>query len=94
MPIKTQASIEDLPRAGEWQSRDRNGGPRLMSPTGALSSRPAFEIAVSLRAHARRTDVGRTFPDNTGFVVDLPNRKSFSPDAAYYLGPDSGGSAQ
>src|SRR5207249_10324051 len=26
-------------------------------------------------------------PDNVAFVVDLPHRKSFSPDAAYYVGP-------
>jgi Uma2 family endonuclease len=25
-----------------------------------------------------------------GFLVDLPNRDSFSPDAAYYVGPGSG----
>jgi Uma2 family endonuclease len=24
--------------------------------------------------------------DNVGFIVDLPNRRSFSPDAAYYVG--------
>ena len=92
MPIKTQASIEDLYHVPEnGKAEIVNGELRLMSPTGALPSRAAFEIAVSLRAHARRTGVGRAFPDNTGFVVDLPNRKSFSPDAAYYLGPDTGG---
>ena len=92
MPIKTQASIEDLYHVPEnGKAEIVNGELRLMSPTGALPSTAAFEIAVSLRAHARRTGVGRAFPDNTGFVVDLPNRKSFSPDAAYYLGPDTGG---
>jgi len=91
MPIKTQATIEDLYRVPEnGKAEIVNGELRLMSPTGALPSRAAFEIAVSLRAHARRTGVGRAFPDNTGFVVDLPHRKSFSPDAAYYVGPDTG----
>ncbi len=28
--------------------------------------------------------------DNIGFLCDLPNRKSFSPDAAYYTGPRAG----
>ena len=28
--------------------------------------------------------------DNKGFRVDLPHRKSFSPDAAYYLGNPTG----
>ena len=58
---------------------------------GALPSRAALEIAVSLRAHARRTGVGRAYQDNAGFLVDLPNRKSLSPDAAYHLGADTRG---
>ena len=28
--------------------------------------------------------------DNVGFLVDLPHRQSFSPDAAYYLGSPAG----
>jgi Uma2 family endonuclease len=35
--------------------------------------------------------VGRAYGDNVGFIVDLPNRRSFSPDAAYYIGPRTGG---
>ncbi len=92
MSIKTQATIEDLYRVPEnGKAEIVNGQLRLMSPTGDLPSRVAGEIFVSLRAHARRTGVGRAYPDNTGFVVDLPNRKSFSPDTAYYLGPDTRG---
>ena len=30
-------------------------------------------------------------PIQAGFVVDLPNRKSFSPDVAYHMGPDNRG---
>jgi len=26
------------------------------------------------------------FPDNVGFVVELPNRRSFSPDASFWTG--------
>jgi len=33
---------------------------------------------------------GRAYPDNVGFRVDLPNRDSFSPDAAWYTGPATG----
>ena len=29
---------------------------------------------------------GYAFGDNVGFIVDLPNRGSFSPDAAWYTG--------
>ena len=92
MPIKTQATIEDLyhvPEDGKAEIID--GELRLMSPTGDLPGSAAGEIFVSLRAHARRTGVGRAYADNTGFVVDLPNRKSFSPDAAYHLGADTRG---
>jgi len=92
MPIKTQATIEDLyhvPEDGKAEIID--GELRLMSPTGDLPGSAAGEIFVSLRAHARRTGIGRAYTDNVGFVVNLPNRKSFSPDAAFYLGPRAGG---
>ena len=92
MPIKTQATLEDLYRVLEnGKAEIVNGELRLMSPTGDLPGSAAGEIFVSLRAHARRTGVGRAYTDNVGFVVDLPNRKSFSPDAAFYLGPRAGG---
>src|SRR4029078_2431151 len=32
---------------------------------------------------------GRAYPDNVAYLVNLPNRKSFSPDASYYTGPRS-----
>lgn len=34
---------------------------------------------------------GYAFPDNVGFVVNLPHRRSFSPDAAFYTGELKGG---
>jgi Uma2 family endonuclease len=92
MAIKTQATLEDLYHVPEnGKAEIVNGEIRLLSPTGALPNRAAGEILVSLRAHARKTGVGRAYTDNAGFVVDLPNRKSFSPDAAYHLGPDTRG---
>src|SRR4029078_10011921 len=33
---------------------------------------------------------GRAIGDNKAFIVNLPHRKSFSPDAAFYTGPDTG----
>jgi|SRR5215471_3299044 len=59
----------------------------LKNPTGDLPSSAALEIIVSLHAFARRTKIGRAYTDNAAFIVDLPNRKSFSPDAAFYVGP-------
>ena len=57
-----------------------------MSPTGGLPGYAAFQIAMSLDEYARRTRRGHALPDNVGFLVHLPHRKSFSPDAAFYTG--------
>ena len=38
----------------------------------------------------KRTRRGRAVGDNKDFRVNLPNRESFSPDAAYYTGPNPG----
>src|SRR5215472_14951443 len=92
MSTKTQATIEDLYHVPEnGKAEIVNGELRLMSPTGDLPSSAAFEIAISFHAYARRTGTGRAYTDNVGFMVNLPNRKSFSPDAAFYVGPRSGG---
>jgi Uma2 family endonuclease len=90
MSTKTQATIEDL-----YRIRDRgkaeivNGEVILMSPTGDMPARAGGAIYVSLRGVERRAG-GRAYPDNVGFRVSLPNRKSFSPDAAFYTGPPTG----
>lgn len=90
MSTKTQATIEDL-----YRIRDRgkaeivNGEVILMSPTGDMPARAGGAIYVSLRGVERRAG-GRAYPDNVGFRINLPNRKSFSPDAAFYTGPPSG----
>ena len=60
MPIKTQATVEDLYRVPENGKAELvDGELRLMSPTGDLPGSAAGEIFVSLRTHARRTGVGR-----------------------------------
>jgi len=58
----------------------------MMSPTGDAPSSAGGEIFVALRAYAKEHG-GRAYTDNAAFLVDLPNRKSFSPDACYYTGP-------
>jgi Uma2 family endonuclease len=62
----------------------------LMSPTGDLPSRAAAAIYRSLWEYERRTRSGRAYTDNVGFLVDLPRRKSFSPDASFYVGAPAG----
>ena len=86
MSLRTEATIDDLYRA-DGKAELVGGEIVMMSPTGSSPNYAAGEIFVSLRDYARRTKRGRASTDNLGFVVDLPNRKSFSPDAAYYIGP-------
>ncbi len=88
MNTKTEATIDDLYRVpGHGKAEIVNGELVLMSPTGGLPNYAAGEIFASLRAYARLAKRGLAVSDNAGFIVDLPNRRSFSPDAAFYTGP-------
>lgn len=89
MTTKNQATIEELYQV-EGKAELVDGEIVLMSPTGFLPSYAASEIFVSLRAHARQTKSGHAVTDSAGFRVDLPNRGSFSPDAAFYTGKPTG----
>lgn len=92
MSTRTQATIEDLYHVHEdGKAEIVDGELVLMSPTGDLPSSAALEIVVSLREYGRRTKAGRAYSDNAAFIVKLPNRRSFSPDAAFYIGPRTGG---
>lgn len=91
MTTKPKATIEDLYRVPEnGKAEIVNGELVRMAPTGFLPSRAAGAIYASLREYERRTKAGFAFPDNTGFKVNLPNRESFSPDAAFYTGKPTG----
>ena len=91
MSQKTEATVEDLYHVPDNGKAELvNGEVVLMSPTGYAPGYASAEIFVSLREYARRTKKGHAVPDNVGFIVDLPNRKSFSPDAAYYMGKPVG----
>src|SRR5689334_8575746 len=90
-PRRREATIEDLYNVPEGYNAELiDGEIVLMSPTGDLPISAAGEIYVSLHEYARRTGIGRAYMDNAGFIVNLPHRKSFSPDAAFYVGPRSG----
>ena len=84
-----EATIEDL-----YQITDKaelvNGEIILMPPTGDAPGYAGDEVFVSLRDYARRTGEGCAVSDNNGFHVNLPNRKSFSPDAAYLIAQSAG----
>ena len=92
MLMKQQATIEDLycvPDNGKAELV--NGEIVLMSPTGGLPGYAGGEIFASMRDFVKRNRLGYAFPDNVGFVVNLPHRRSLSPDAAFYAGQFSGG---
>ena len=88
MSTKTEATVEDLYHVAEHGKAELVNGELVhMAPTGLLPNYAALEITISLRAHARRTGAGHAIGDNAAFIVDLPHRKSLSPDAAFYVGP-------
>jgi len=60
----------------------------LMPPTGGKPGFAAGEVFASLRDYARHTEHGQAIADNIGFVVQLPHRDSFSPDAAFWVGEE------
>src|SRR2546423_7336323 len=92
MSTKAEATIEDLYRVPEnGKAEIVNGELILMPPTGGVPGRASGEIYISLRDYERRTKSGYAFPDNVGFIVNLPNRRSFSPDAAFFKGELRGG---
>ena len=86
---KTRATVEDLYKV-EGKAELVNGEIVYMSPTGRMPGRAAGRIYRSLDDYERAVGGGYAFPDNVGFVVNLPHRDSFSPDAAWYVGPDTG----
>ncbi len=84
-----EATIEDLALI-KGKAEIVNGKIVLFMPTGDEPIFASGEIFAALRDHVRLIRIGRAIPDNAGFRCDLPHRKSFSPDAAYYTGPSGG----
>lgn len=87
MTTKAKVTIQDLYEVPENRKAEIiNGEIVLMSPTGSRPGRAAMKIVTSLSHHESQQGGGYAFGDNVGFAVDLPNRDSFSPDAAWYVG--------
>ena len=85
MSTKVEATIEDLYKV-EGKAELVNGEIVHMSPTGGLPHYAAQQITIALWFYQKTTGRGVAIGDNTAFVVNLPHRKSFSPDAGFYLG--------
>jgi Uma2 family endonuclease len=86
MAIRGRATVADLYRTA-GKAELVNGDLVVMSPGGGTHGRAALAIVISLREYERRTRRGYAIPDNVGFLVRLPGRRSFSPDAAFHPGP-------
>lgn len=90
MLTKLNATVEDLYHI-DGKAELINGEIVEFMATGRMPIYAASEIFVSLRQFIRQHKLAAiAVPDNAGFVVNLPRRQSFSPDAAYYEGPNSG----
>src|ERR1700730_677234 len=87
MSTRTRATIEDLYNIpGNGKAEIINGEVVRIMPTGGKPGRASGKIFLSLSSYEQKNGGGDAFPDNIGFIVDLPNRHSFSPDAAWYTG--------
>jgi Uma2 family endonuclease len=87
LDTRSGATVADLHRVPDNGKAELVGGEIvLMSPTGGLPGRAAGRIYRSLDDYEREVGGGYAFPDNVGFLVDLPHRQSFSPDAAFWVG--------
>lgn len=85
MSAKVEATIDDLYKI-EGKAEIVNGEIVRMSPTGYLPNRAAGNIYISLRQHEPNIENGHAVAGNMAFAVDLPDRDSFSPDAAFFYG--------
>ena len=91
MSTKVRATVEDLYHVPEHGKAELiNGELVRFTPTGAIPSRASSRIWRSLDDHEHTHGGGFAVGDNAGFLVDLPNRESFSPDSAWYTGPPTG----
>jgi Uma2 family endonuclease len=84
---ETRMTLDDLYRV-EGKAELIGGRIVHYMASGHLPSVVAFEIAMSLHAHAKTVKKGVAYGDGIGFAVpEMPSgRESFSPDASYYTG--------
>src|SRR6266571_1262732 len=91
MGTRREATIEDLYNVAEdGKAEIVNGEIVVMGPVAYPHGHASMEIVLSLREYGRRTKLGRAIPDPVAFIVNLPNRRSFCPDAAFHVGPSFG----
>ena len=86
MSTKVEATIDDLFKVKK-KAELVNGEVVLLPLAGALPGLAADSIFFSLHNYVKKRGFGKAVSGNVAFVVSLSHRKSFSPDAAFYIGP-------
>jgi Uma2 family endonuclease len=81
------SSLLDQLRDAPGKAEIIGGEVVLMSPAGYRHHRKGNRIFRSLEDHELQFGGGIAFSDNLGFIVDLPHRESFSPDAGWLANP-------
>jgi Uma2 family endonuclease len=89
MATTKQATTEDLNKEAGKAEIVEGRIVRFMS-TGFLPGYAARQILILLALYTDKMRKGFAMGDNVGYIVNLPNRKSFSPDVSFYLGKPSG----
>ncbi len=87
---ETQLWVDDLFRqleGIEGKAEIVDGGIFLTSPAGAWHTIVSTRIGRLIEHYSQATGHGIAVSDNGTFRCELPHRQSFSPDAAFYLGP-------
>jgi Uncharacterized protein conserved in cyanobacteria len=91
MITRPRATADDLYSVpGDGKAEVVNGEIVRMSPTGRMPNRASSKIWLRLYQYEVERGTGIAVSDNAGFRVALPNRESFSPDAAFFIGDDPG----
>jgi Uma2 family endonuclease len=93
IPQTKKVSVEDLIEKlyrTEGKAEIVNGEIVEFMSTGEKPGTAAANILVSLKLFQRQTKTGIAFGDKVGFLVNLPNRKSFSPDSSFFTGERAG----
>src|SRR5262245_22004100 len=87
--ITWTATVDDLYRA-EGKAELVDGGIVRMRLGGCNYGIAKGNVLVSLHDYAKRVGEGIAFGSTVVFLCDLPNRRSFSPDCSYFIGPRAG----
>ena len=88
-PPARRATVEDL-YAYPGHAELVGGRLVIKDGSGFRPSRAAANIMLSLRGYERNIRPGYAFADGVTYLVDLPDRESFIPDASFYTGPPTG----